>query len=438
MLHGRGRWTSVLRAGSPRRGAALCLHALLALALIPAFALWPGHWHEPGLVALLLVIAILAEPADVRLTNGIRLDGTIAVGVVALVLAGPLAGFVVLFVPVVTSSTLLWRIPVLEVERKALLRAGNLSNLASYGWGMLAAAGALTWTGTHQPVLDAVPAIVLAGCVFEASQLALGPCVHETLWNRYRLGEILRVAVIACWADVAMVVIGALTAVLIAPLGVGALALSATIVMLPGAVPAAVRARPASALAADALAQLYGDALASVLGMPSEERRQVRHALGAVRYLRAHELEQRERLARAGLEPLNVLPPVILRWLKESTGRGDPAAYAAITADECWDGSGATGLRTARAPLLARVIPVAEQWAELTAHGGPELSHEQALAQLAGQAARRYDPHVVDAVAFIIDRERRLSSEPAFQPRAHRLPRALRIPMLRIAAQLSV
>jgi hypothetical protein len=435
----RTRTSSVLNAGSARRRAALGVHALLAGSLVPAFVLWHGgRWHQPAVLVVLLLVAIIAEPVEVRLTSGIRLDGTVAVGLIALVLAGPLTAFLVLFVPIVTSATILWRLPGCTVERRPLFRAGNLSNLASYGWAMLAAAGTLTALGVHGTSAPALPAVLLAGVVFEAGQLALGPCIHKTLYNGYQLGEILRVAVVACGADLVMILIGAITLVLIEPLGIGALALSTAVVMLPSAVPAAVRARPAGELPQHDVARVYWDALASVLGLTAEQRRQLPRIMESVHAARAHEREQRERLARAGVASRRgTLDVVFERSFKEALAHTDPTAYAAVAVDECWDGSGPCGLPTRRAPLSARILAVADEWGALTGHGGPELSHEAALWRLALEAGRRFDPAVVDAAAFIVDRERGLSSVPAFQPRAHRLPDLLCRSVVRLGAQLA-
>jgi hypothetical protein len=74
-------------------------------------------------------------------------------------------------------------------------------------------------------------------------------------------------------------------------------------------------------------------------------------------------------------------------------------------------------------PLAARLVIVAEAWSELTASGGPELSHEQALLLLREGREWRCDPNVVAAAEMVVGRERRLTKAPACQPRLHRLPR---------------
>jgi hypothetical protein len=278
--------------------------------------------------------------------------------------------------------------------------------------------------------------MLAAGVTFEAGQLALGPCVHETLCNGYRLAEIVKVALVACWADLAMIAVGVATAILIEPLGVGALLLSIAMTLVPGTVPAAVRARAASELAVDTAAKLYADALATVMGLARRERHVLPVLIDVLGYVRAHDDAERERFARAGLIRSN-LDASVERCLKEAICSADRAAFATLAVDESWDGSGPTGLRTERAPLGARIIAVAEAWSALTAKGGPELSHEQALVELEADAGSRFDPAVVEAVAVVVERERRLSAEPAFQPRVHRLPRALQIPVLRVGAQLT-
>jgi hypothetical protein len=165
--------------------------------------------------------------------------------------------------------------------------------------------------------------------------------------------------------------------------------------------------RPACELSPIAATELYADALAAALGVARQERRYIPAIIreaseirrsGALEELEAHALDPRD--------------------LKEASRCWSKPAHAAWTLSEWWNGSGPTG---ARAPLIARIIAAAEAWSALTAQGGPTLSHEEALNELQRWAGTRYDPMVIDAAAVIVRRERRVSSEPAFQPRLHRL-----------------
>ncbi len=421
---------------------AVGLHALLAAGLIPAFAFWaPPGFENMGLLGLLLVISTFGECAEIELRNGIRIDATSAAGLIALVLAGPLLALLVLCAPIVFASTIAWRIPAMNVERYPLMRVGNLSNVASCGWSVLIAGALLHALGIHgvSVSVPAVAGITLCGIVASASQLALGPGVHRTLYRGYRLGEVVRDAAAAAPSDLLMIALGALGAWLLGPLGVVALALFALVVLVPPMVPAHARARPASELGHDEAAALYIRTIAGVMGgVERRELRLVPTIIEVAARARRHLREQRERLERAGIDPdLGPVRPGIERAVLEAWDL-EPGGYAAATADERWDGTGPSGVRMEAAPLLARIVPVGIAWAALTAKGGPELSHEQALAELRNEAGTRFDPGVLDVVELIIARERPTTTVPAFQPRAQRLPRLLRAPALALGAQLNL
>jgi hypothetical protein len=426
------RDTWMVRMQAARRRVALIVHALLAAALVPAFAFW-AHPRFPhiGLLVLVLLVAVLAEPAEVELRNGIRIDATTAAGLIALVLAGPLAALLVMFLPLVISSTITWRIPALRVERRELFRVGNLSNLASYGWSLLLAGALLGALGVHGPSLAPLAGIKIALCgvVASASQLALGPGIHRTLWKGYSLGEVGRDALQAAPSDLTVLALGSVAAVLIAPWHLGALLLFTVIVLVPATVPAGARARPANRLAQHAATARYADPLGTVLGLGREERRHIPIVASLARANAASDLE-------SSVLAHPVLGHAALEDLKLSIEPVDRPAYASWVVSEWFDGSGPAGIAGEQIPLLARVIAFAARWSFLTAAGGPELSHEQALVDLRAEAGRRFDPAVLDAAEFIVARERRTTELPAFLPFLHRVPRLVRRPALALGVQL--
>ena len=89
----------------------------------------PAHWDQPVLLAALFALAVIADRHDVPLPSGITFDARAALSLIAVALAGPLPAFAVIFPPIAVNALL---------GRDRLLRAGNLANLAAYGWYALA------------------------------------------------------------------------------------------------------------------------------------------------------------------------------------------------------------------------------------------------------------------------------------------------------------
>src|ERR1700755_1315971 len=140
---------------STRRLTSLSVHGLAAVAPLPAF-LWlapPTHWNNPVLLAALVALAVIANLHDAPLPSGIVLDAGMALALIALWRFGPLAAYVVDLVPLVVGSL---------ARREGVFRAGNLANVAAYGWKALAAAGVLA-LGGHLTGAEALPWLVLAG-----------------------------------------------------------------------------------------------------------------------------------------------------------------------------------------------------------------------------------------------------------------------------------
>jgi hypothetical protein len=96
---------------------------------------------------------------------------------------------------------------------------------------------------------------------------------------------------------------------------------------------------------------------------------------------------------------------------------------------EWWNGGGGPfGLRGGQIPWAARVIAVAHTWSALTARGGPELGHREAMDHLRETAGVRLDPTVVRAARAVVGQELVSAQEPAPEPRLHnlRIPAPLR------------
>src|SRR5919109_14372 len=164
-------------------------------------------------------------------------------------------------------------------------------------------------------------------------------------------------------------------AMLIPAIGVGALGPLALVVALPQLGLAwMARARSVARLSRLEATKLYVSALADVLELSADERRKTICAAD----LLEGDSQRGERAWR----------------------RVDPTAVAEVVfhAGERWDGGGSpAGLRGGWAPVEARVLALARAWSELTASGTVELTHRQALRELAFRAGSGFDPAAVAA-----------------------------------------
>jgi hypothetical protein len=199
------------------------------------------------------------------------------------------------------------------------------------------------------------------------------------------------------------------------PLGPLALALFAGIAVLPQtALTYVARTRPVGLLDPAMATQRYAHALALHLGLKHAERR---HLARVVTLAIARRGEAGDPIAYA-----------------RSTLR-DPsrASWEAGHAGEWWNGGGGpAGLHGAVTPLTARIVAVADTWSALTARGGPQLSHAEALVELDNASGTRFDPRVVLAAHAVVAEERVSVREPAPEPRLHLL--GLPAPLRRVLA----
>jgi HD domain len=388
---------------SLRERAGLSVHALLALALIPAYVLLapPSHWDRPWLIALLFVLAVIAIRHDVPLPSGIAFDATAALALIAVALAGPLPALAVIFPPIAINAL---------CGRERLIRAGNLANLAAYGWYTLAGALLLAQFAPGPASPDVLGWLVAAGVLQLLVNWAVGPAIYGTLWLGHPLRALVEMLRDALPAGVAMATLGGLTVVLETSFGILALALFALVAVLPqSALTFVARTRPVALLDPLTAARRYGGAMAFHLGLTRPERRE----LDAVIRL-AHERAVDGDVA-------SHLGHTVVDWSEVSCAAGH------VT--EWWNGSGGpAGLPGTIIPLSSRIAAVARTWAALTADGSPRLGHLDALAHLDGAAGVRLDPHVVRAARAVVAQERLTPAEPAPEPRLHhlRVPEPLR------------
>ena len=382
------------------RRLAVGVYMLLVLALAPMLILAApaSDWSDPVLLCALAALAMVSYLSAVRFHSGLRWDADTAVALIALVWAGPLPALVVWVIPELVD--------ILVLRRRRLLRPGTLIRVASMGWPLLAAWEVLRRCGVHDVSVAALPAVWLSGIVLNAGNQAFAMRSYR-LWGQKprRLLASLRTAAVG---DQILIALGALTAVLMAPFGYAALITFSGIVFIPRATIALLaRARSVTRLSQSAATAMYSRALGSALGLGRDDRRTLLAVLAIA--------EQHE----ARLHDVHAQPWTPTKLL---LSRFSEVMSSAWMMSECWDGSGPAHIRGTDIPHLARVACVAQAWSALTAAGGPQRSHEEALAELRAQSGTRLDPAIVDTMAEVIELERCLTAQPACQLRVHRLP----------------
>ena len=158
-----------LRTDAQRR-AALAVWWFLTLALVPAFVfLAPSsRSDDPVLIATLLVLAVLADRADVPTPSGAKFDAaTLALMLICVALVGPLPAVGITLVPSLVDAV---------TRRKRFLRVATLGNLAATGWQAILAALLLAAVGAS------VFGLAAAGVVLLFFGWLLAPAIWAPLW----------------------------------------------------------------------------------------------------------------------------------------------------------------------------------------------------------------------------------------------------------------
>jgi hypothetical protein len=386
---GRGRLAVAANLGPA--GLAIALFVLLSP---------PATWDQPVLLVALAAIAAIAFLAEARLKTVAApwalayFDASIVLALVTLVVAGPLPALLVWIVPDTISRFVIRQDSPCSPGQVATVSSFALAVLAGYGVLQLAAAPSM---------VAAMPALVTTGLVMYSVNFLFARLTFAPFYQGYRPSVLLRTE----FGDMlppfaAMLALGLLTAALIEPLGVFALAPLAMVVVLPQlALAALARERSVARLTRAEAMQLYSAAIADALALPRRERRTVSCAAAV--------------LARATPEELEVS-----RWRIEDLHDG---ILAALHVNERWDGTGGpAGLAGAWTPFPSRVLAVARAWSELTAGGTLELSHSEAMLDLSLRAGEELDPAIVKAADQVVAEEQAFVRAPGFQPRLHRLP----------------
>jgi hypothetical protein len=382
---------------SSRRSAALAIHGLALAALVPALV-WlapASDWSRPGLLLVLIALAVIADFNEVPLPGGARFDAGLPLALITLAVLGPVPALLVDVVPIAVAGL---------VRGEKILRAGNMANVAGYGWEAVAASSLLAAAGVAGLDADALPWLVLAGVVMCFVNFSIGPGLFLPLHHGLPVGALPRMFFDTMPTALVMVFLAAFTILLVGPIGVAALAVFALIAVLPQSLLTyAARTRPVGRLDPLTATRRYSHALALHLGLDRRERRH----LARVAQLAF------ERRADAG-DPI--------AYARQTIRDPSRASWEAGHVGEWWNGGGGpAGLRGPVTPVTSRIVAVADTWSALTAKGGPQLSHADALVELENAAGTRFDPRVVQAAHAVVAEERVSETEPAPEPRLHTL-----------------
>ena len=381
--------------------------ALLAIAfnLVPALVAVAGillvapasDWSDPVLIASLAAVSAIAYGAEVRLKAGSRVffGATLVIVVVTLGAAGPVPALLVWLVPDLIARFVL--------RSEPRLSPGFVANAGSYALAVLLGAWLLDLAGSPAGV-ELAPWLYAAGVAMAAVNFCFARLAYAPFYQGYRPGPLIRDEFMDLMpAVLGMLAIGVCAAVLIEQFGVIALALLAAAIVAPQvALERIVSSQSAARLArADAM-RLYTAAIADVLDLPRERRRELACAADLI-----HTVD----------DPADVPS---LAWRNADISY---VAFLALHAHERWAGDGLpAGLPAEAIPHGSRVLAVANEWAGLTAAGTQEMSQAEAMLALAAQAGRAFDPAVVDAATRVVHDEEGFAREPGFAPTLHRLP----------------
>ena len=393
---------------SPLNRTSVWIHGALAVALVPAllFLAPESHWNRPGLLLLLIALAVIADFNEIPLARGVRFDAGLPLALITLALLGPIPALLVDLVPIAIAGLF---------RGQRIVRPGNLSNLAAYGWEAVLASTLLAALGVTSLGIDALPYLLLAGVVMCFVNFWVGSGIYLPLYLGLPRADLPGMFFSSLPTALVMVVLATAVTVLFGPLGILALAIFALIAVLPqSALTLAARTRPVARLDPLTATRRYSNALALHLGLDRTERRH----LARVTVL-AH-----ARRADAG-DPI--------AYARHTLRDPSRVSWEAGHVGEWWNGGGGpAGLRGPITPVTSRIVAVADTWSALTAAGGPQLSHAEALMELENAAGTRFDPRVVQAAHAVVAEERVSEAEPAPEPRLHALH--LPAPLRRVIA----
>jgi hypothetical protein len=386
--------------GNRRRTlTAIAFNVLPACVAVAGFALVApaSDWSDPVLIAALAGVSAIAYGAEARLkaANRVFFGSSLVVALVALAVAGPLPALLVWLVPDLIAKF------VLRSER--WISPGFVANFTSFALALLVGAGLLELAGSPTGVTIA-PALYAAGVAMWAINFCFARLTFAPYYQGYRTAALIRDEFVdLAPAVLGMLVVGVAAAVLVEGIGVIALAPLAAVIVVPQiALERLANAASTARLArADAM-RLYTAAIADVLEIPRDQRRELACAADLVR-------STEDPTTARGLD-----------WHEADVSR---IAFLALHSHERWAGDGLpAGLPAEAIPQGSRILAVADAWSALTAAGTAQMSQNEAMLALSAQSGLAFDPAVVEAAARVVCDEEGFARDPNFQPRLHRLP----------------
>ena len=166
------------RCSSHTRGSRSPSTVLAAVALVPAFV-WlapPSDWDQPGLLLVLLALAVIADVTEITLPNGLSFDAACELVLITLVILGPaprVAGR--RCVPLAIGGL---------IRGERIIRHGNLANVAAFGWETSRAPLCCRRPACTRPRLaEALPWLLLAGAGHvRRRRSSIGPASYVPLY----------------------------------------------------------------------------------------------------------------------------------------------------------------------------------------------------------------------------------------------------------------
>ena len=356
-----------------RFGLGVILGVASLVAAVPAYVFLapPSVWEPESLLVVLLILSSVSYSAAVQVRGSATLDASFIAALVAVVFLGPLPAACIYALPEING----W------FARRRIISL--LGNTASGFWGTWAAAWtleALTSGVPLDPALGDLPAIAIAGAVLLGLTFLVSVTLVCVIWEGHDFRPLVQqdVAELAP-ASLLMLAVGTGTVLLYEELGLAGLVPLGLLVLLPRAlVPLLSQSRDPAKLDRTAAIALYARVIAQGLDLDAAQKRVLADA--------ATHLGDTKRLTR--IEDF------------------DRVMRTVLYCRERWDGDGGfPGVLSGEAiPLESRVLAVAEQLGTMTAAGTRALPPEQAIAALVVRAGTEFDPRVVSAARWAIEK----------------------------------
>jgi putative nucleotidyltransferase with HDIG domain len=416
-------------------GGSLLLAGSVAATVIVA---QPGEWHPLGLVLLLAVLALVGQHLQVMIRAQAVNAAFVAV-VLAMCLLGPAPAVTFALAAMIYTSA-----------KRGLPAVGWLANLSSHAAFPLA--GALIVRAlvgdVHNPHNHATRGFTFAAVVFGVFLVTLTLNIlliavfKRVFWGRSVRDQIQQLFIPTLPAELAAALLTVVAALAYTNFGLGwslgsvlALAIFQVLVVRliraenlaeklrtnvfalvssqVGMIKAAVRMLderdPGSERHAATVA-IYARELAQEIGRDEEEQRLVHaaglaHDIGRLAF-HDHVLQATEITDEKDWREIQRHPIQGAAWVGQIHGYG-PVADIILSHHERWDGSGYPDqLIGPEIPLLARVLSICEAFDAMTGRETyrPQMSAQEAFAQLRLGAGTQFDPDMVEV--FISMRER--------------------------------